>query len=209
MIKKFFVYKITNTINNKIYIGYTGRTIIQRWKSHKSAARNGSPFRFHSAIRKYGPDSWKLECLYETEIENDAQQKEQYYIQKFKTNDIIFGYNANSGGCGGWIVPNNKLKNWKREISKRTKGFNNPNSIKITNKNIIDIGLDFVKTYNFVPGYKRLLNFAKEKYNLDLPKSFSKFRFDGSTRNVPLEIEKICGIKYNPYYRKDRKKIYD
>ena len=59
------VYKITNRVNGKSYIGHSVRTLEQRWKSHLSSVRQGSKFRFHSAIRKYGVDFWDHEIIFE------------------------------------------------------------------------------------------------------------------------------------------------
>ena len=59
------VYKITNRANDKSYIGHSVRTLEQRWKSHLSCVRQGSKFRFHSAIRKYGIDQWDKEIIFE------------------------------------------------------------------------------------------------------------------------------------------------
>jgi len=52
--KTYIVYKITNKKNGKSYIGKTEYSLEHRWNRHLSSAKNGSKFRFHSAIRKYG-----------------------------------------------------------------------------------------------------------------------------------------------------------
>jgi predicted GIY-YIG superfamily endonuclease len=76
----FIVYKITNKNNGKSYVGYTGRTIEARWKAHLSSARNGSRFRFHSAIRKHGEDAWKKAIMLETENIKEAKKFEEQFI---------------------------------------------------------------------------------------------------------------------------------
>lgn len=48
------IYKITNNINGKIYIGQTKTSIERRFISHKSAARRGINYILYKAIRKYG-----------------------------------------------------------------------------------------------------------------------------------------------------------
>ena len=57
------IYKITNLINNKIYIGQTINPISQRWSAHKSHAKNGSTHKLGRAIRKYGEENFKIELI--------------------------------------------------------------------------------------------------------------------------------------------------
>ena len=109
------VYKITNKINGKCYIGMTVRTIEERFKSHISASRQGSSFRFHSAIRKYGVDCWDLQILEESSDISFIRKKEEKFISEYKTTISTIGYNAKPGGCGGWIVPTEKYEKWKEK----------------------------------------------------------------------------------------------
>ena len=47
------------------------------WNSHLSSVRQGSKFRFHSAIRKYGVDDWDFEILYENDDIDKCKEKEE------------------------------------------------------------------------------------------------------------------------------------
>lgn len=78
---KFLVYKITNTENNKIYIGKTKKYykdkyfgIEGRLNNHLTCAFTKSKFndcpRLYNAIRKYGKDKFKIELLEETTEDN-------------------------------------------------------------------------------------------------------------------------------------------
>ena len=62
-----YIYKITNLINSKIYIGQTIRSINVRWNQHKSESFNnhghGYNYHLHNAIRKYGSDNFKIEII--------------------------------------------------------------------------------------------------------------------------------------------------
>lgn len=92
------IYKVTNDINNKVYIGQTTYTLEQRWANHVNASlKNVDKFHFHSAIRKYGPKHFKIEEI-ERCPESELNNKEKYYIQKF--NSIENGYNISIGGEG-------------------------------------------------------------------------------------------------------------
>ena len=96
------VYKITNLINNKVYIGQTIRPIQQRFHRHISDAMNNIlDTHFARAIRKYGPDNWKIESIDTAETQEELNQKEQYWINYY--NSVIEGYNETNAisKCGG------------------------------------------------------------------------------------------------------------
>lgn len=134
------IYKITNIINNKIYIGLTSKTLDERLKAHfissnkiKEVAYN-SPFR--RALRKYSKENWKIESI-ETNLNKiEANIKEKEYIQQYKSFKRDIGYNVSLGGFGGDTLTNNpNLNNIKIKISKSKIGSNNPNakSVKLYN----------------------------------------------------------------------------
>lgn len=96
------IYKIINLNNNKVYIGRSNN-IERRWKDHLRYSNNPSSREYHSplhrAIRKYGIDSFKLEILEETLLE-DLNSKEQYWIEHFQSHLSDKGYNLTLGGQG-------------------------------------------------------------------------------------------------------------
>lgn len=203
--KTYIVYKITNKKNGKSYIGKTEYSLKHRWNRHLSSARNGSKFRFHSAIRKYGEDCWDLSVIetYQTEDENFINEKETHFIKLFES-DTKKGYNATSGGTGGWMLPRCPQEvqdEWRNNISIRTSGYNNPNYSGLTDEQLIEIGVMFVKKYGFIGGRKRIVEFALNELNVNFPKHFSKNRFDGNYKNFYKCIEEQTGLVYNPYYR--------
>jgi group I intron endonuclease len=58
------IYKITNTLNGKMYIGQTIRSIEERWKRHKNDALNNIlNTHFARAIRYYGPEVFTVEVI--------------------------------------------------------------------------------------------------------------------------------------------------
>lgn len=98
-----FIYKITNLIDGKIYIGQTIRDIETRWKQHISDAKRDD-FYLYRAIRKYGVSSFKIECICiiscaEKNILDDLLDKSEIcYIELYDSNNRICGYNITSGG---------------------------------------------------------------------------------------------------------------
>ncbi len=208
--KTYIVYKITNKKNGKPYIGKTEYSLEHRWNRHLSSAKNGSKFRFHSAIRKYGEDCWDLSVIetYQTEDENFINEKESHFIKLFESNTKK-GYNATSGGTGGWMIPRcspETQKNWLNIITEKTTGYNNPNWSGLTDEDLINIGVKFIQKYNFIPGRYRIVNYALNELNLNFPKHFSKNRFGGKYSNFVKILEEKTGLCYNPYYRDDKMK---
>lgn len=97
----YTIYKHTNTITNKSYIGLTKHTIKKRFNQHKKDAfryRNGKlpSFAFYNAIRKHGTTCWTSEVLEENLSYENANIREQYYIKYFNT--YAKGYNSTIGG---------------------------------------------------------------------------------------------------------------
>lgn len=100
------IYKITNKVNGKIYIGQSVN-ILDRWNHHKSCCNNekcheyNSPF--YRALRKYGVDNFNFDIIEECPVE-ELDDKEIIYIQKY--NSFIHigdsnGYNNTIGGNQG------------------------------------------------------------------------------------------------------------
>lgn len=105
----FYVYKITNLINGKIYIGKTD-DISKRWKQHCQTAARGKDKanydgkgRFtaiHGSIRKHGANNFKIEELYQNEDEQNVLDTEICLIAEFNSMDRSIGYNLTIGGDG-------------------------------------------------------------------------------------------------------------
>lgn len=93
------LYKITNIVNGKIYIGKTYTSLDIRWKRHiNDAFRNdGKNTKFQNAIRKYGPENFKIELIAQFE-EGELEQKEIEYIKIYDS--YTNGYNSTLGGDG-------------------------------------------------------------------------------------------------------------
>ena len=109
-----YIYKITNTVNSKSYVGYTTDPE-SRWQSHRQ--NRGSKLVFQ-AIKKYGLNKFTFEVIAEDTVDN-----EQQYIEKHNTMTPN-GYNLTEGGG---VPPNHKGKtykeiygaDWKQQIIKR------------------------------------------------------------------------------------------
>jgi hypothetical protein len=108
------VYKITNVVNGKIYIGKD--TI-----SDKNYY--GSGVLIKRAIEKYGKENFKKEILEECNSNNELCEKEKYWINYYNSTDLNIGYNISKGGDGGDTLSNNpNIDIIKSKISRVRKG---------------------------------------------------------------------------------------
>lgn len=117
------IYKVTNLINGKCYIGQTIRSFSRRKSSHlNSALRKSDKMIFHSAIRKYGVENFKWEILEECRTKDSLNRREREYIKELKTH-VPLGYNLNNGGNSVEGLGQSTYQ--KEQTSKRMKE-NNP-----------------------------------------------------------------------------------
>lgn len=92
------IYKVTNKINGKEYVGQTTQSLKERKRKHISKALNkGDIFYFHHALRKYGPENFSWEIIHDN-IDNidELNEFEIYYICYY--NSFEKGYNLTLGG---------------------------------------------------------------------------------------------------------------
>ena len=98
-----YIYKTTNLINGKIYIGQK--------KSDTFLANQylGSGVRLRSAIKHHGKENFTVELLEECTSKEQLDSREIYYIDKYNSRDLTIGYNLAKGGDGvGGMVAWNK-----------------------------------------------------------------------------------------------------
>ena len=95
-----YIYKITNKINQKSYIGLTSKSVEERWKEHIASINKLKDQRpLYSALAKYGVDSFSIETI--EEVDNDfLGERETYWISYYDS--YKNGYNATLGGDGKW-----------------------------------------------------------------------------------------------------------
>jgi group I intron endonuclease len=94
--KSYIIYKFTNKLNGKIYIGVTKRSLNIRLHEHITAS-NEPKFKFHQALKKYGIDNFNYEIIMkDVKTKDDANKFEIYYIDLFDS--YKNGYNMTQGG---------------------------------------------------------------------------------------------------------------
>lgn len=91
------IYKITNKINGKVYIGQTIRTLQHRWKEHQRAAFvENRQTNFARALRKYGIENFIVEVIDHADSREELNDKERYWISYYDS--CVKGYNLTDGG---------------------------------------------------------------------------------------------------------------
>lgn len=118
------VYKITNIINNKVYIGKTSVCFKERLEAHLYSLKRGDHCNKHlqRAWNKYGGDSFTYDILFVSENEKEINDKEIEFIDKYKSTVQDFGYNLTSGGESGYRLSEETKQ--KMSLSARGKGTN-------------------------------------------------------------------------------------
>lgn len=113
MSKKGIIYKTTNLINGKIYIGQD---------SHNNPKYLGSGKLIKDSIKKYGSDNFIKEILEECDTKDLLNSREIYWISKYNSTDLEIGYNLSKGG--GQIAIKGRIvsEETRKKLSKKLKG---------------------------------------------------------------------------------------
>lgn len=115
------VYRITNKVNGKQYIGQTTMTSKERFNGHCSL-KSGTTSAVKSAIQKYGRENFSFIVLSECKSKEELDAAEIFWIDYYQTSAPI-GYNLAKGGNGGGKhSAESKLK-----MSRSRKGIQQPN----------------------------------------------------------------------------------
>lgn len=103
----YYIYKITNTVNGKCYIGQSVN-ISKRWSAHKNCKKNHP---LYNSIKHYGVDNFTFEVICEISEQTEADAFEIFMIDQYHSTDRRFGYNIDLGGNGaGKISESTKQK---------------------------------------------------------------------------------------------------
>lgn len=114
------IYKVTNKINGKVYIGKTIYNLEKRRKRHESNSLNDKiNYYFYRALRKYGWNNFEWEIIDRAKTEKELNLLEILYIEEYRHKGHV--YNMTNGGDG---VSGNKLSEESRKkMSEVHKGY--------------------------------------------------------------------------------------
>jgi group I intron endonuclease len=178
----YSIYKATNILNNKCYIGFDSNWP-HRKNCHKCYHKKGDT-KFYRAIKKYGWQNFEWEILYQSKDKIYTKNTmENYFIEEH--NSFKNGYNSTLGGDGTFGIKRKKQKlppnhtGWlgkkhteetKKLMSKNMKGVRKPNANQKGSNN------NYSKKIQTPFGIFGSLKEASEKLNLPYHKVYSLLR---------------------------------
>lgn len=129
---KYTIYRHINKINGKSYVGVTSQKPEDRWAGGKGY--KGCRI-FDSAIQKYGWDNFEHEILEVVSTQQEASEKEKYWIEKYNSAQKGIGYNIEGGGYEHRAI-SEETRKLKSETHKGEKNgrYGKPVSIKTREK---------------------------------------------------------------------------
>lgn len=104
------IYKTTNLINGKIYVGKDSLNDPQYF---------GSGLILNLAIKKYGINNFRKDILEQCNTPQELDEREQYWIKFLNSTDRCIGYNIAKGGAGGDTFTNQPDDKKKEILIKR------------------------------------------------------------------------------------------
>jgi len=101
------IYKITNKVNNKVYIGQTSRNLETRLKQHIADAKNNRyNSLLHKAMNKYGFEKFDSCVIEKCYTKKELEEMEFHYIMQFKSFGEVYNLSINTYFQGGAANPN-------------------------------------------------------------------------------------------------------
>lgn len=159
-----YVYKITNLINDKGYIGITNNPK-KRWENHK--CNNDPSMVIAKAIKKYGKENFSFEILLSNVSLDEIDSIEQEYIEKYQTHvSTGKGYNVSRGGR-------------YNILEKPLEGVDNGRAL------LTEEEVRYIKSHRNLPEYVLYEKFA-EKITYE---TFRNIYLDKTYKNIPPTVD--------------------
>lgn len=113
------IYKIENTVNNKVYIGQTTKCNGFKGRYHGNVLKWTHNEHLKRAILKYGEEAFDIVEEFDVASSmEELNQKEEMWIARYNSNDYRYGYNETSGGGNYARSGYHKIKHAKSMCSK-------------------------------------------------------------------------------------------
>jgi len=114
------IYKITNKINNKVYIGCTVNSLEKRFYEHLYRCfKTDYKSKLYNSIKKYGVENFEISLIEECDVSNIYEIEKKYIVEYDSYEN---GMNSTFGGegCLGYI----HSPEIRKKISENTKNGN-------------------------------------------------------------------------------------
>lgn len=124
----YTIYRATNIITGKSYIGYTAQSLPKRINQHKHSYSTSNT-KFYNSIRKHGWDIFEWHIIYQsTDGDYTLRVMESHFITEFDS--INNGYNSTTGG--DYTIITNEVRE-KLAKASRNRIFKTESKLKISN----------------------------------------------------------------------------
>ena len=135
------VYKIINRINNKIYVGITTKNIQKRFKQHIQHSVIPKT-NLQKAIQFYGSNNFIIESIEQCATLYELMEREKFWIDYYKSNNELYGYNMTEGGESLFNASNRKGTTnaiINGEVKSVTVDYFYSNDLASPNKNMLTV----------------------------------------------------------------------
>lgn len=162
------IYKITNLINEKVYIGRTKQKLYQRWSSHKCYSKKEHvTMNISKAIKKYGEENFTIVKIDTANSHEELILMEERYINKYTSYDNKFGYNIERTDNGKKYFTKTKLLEHTKFVqSEKMREISRINGLKGRGRKVSKdnkyIGVTPTKSSN----YRCILGYNNKNINL-------------------------------------------
>ena len=136
------IYKITNNITGKEYVGQSNN-ILRRIREHKKAYGSKNCY-VDRSIQKYGWENFSYTILHKCDLK-DLDYYERYFIKKYDT--YKNGYNLTPGGKDYHLLKNKSIK--KKMVHTRCIKYNNTGFYRVSKCKRDDVKVGYVYTYKY------------------------------------------------------------
>lgn len=134
------IYKATNNINGKVYIGQTIKTLDERRRGHIRQSKYGKrQTYFTKALAKYGSDNFSWEIIDTALSQDELNKKESYWIEKLKTTNNSVGYNLKGGGHNPFLTDKVKKKIGDSQRGEKSHRYGKSGELSPTSKPVINL----------------------------------------------------------------------
>lgn len=183
------IYKITNLLNGKVYIGQSKDIYVRYNQHHKYEYKNESRADFHlyQAFKKYGLDNFSIEVV-ELCPQNELNDKEIYWIEYYDS--FKQGYNMTAGGSNlSPSIHSAEVEQKRKQTREKTQalvGENHPRA-KLTNEEVLNIRQRYSMGENIqsiYQDYKNIYENIGTFQQIVLGKHYSE------VGNIPTALEK-------------------